>query len=63
MKLDGEKLLATLNLVKAEMIDSVKIALEGESESDSIIDHSSKCTINNVIQLIKSGDYTIEDKG
>ena len=60
MKLDGEKLLADLK----EHSEMLKKSM-GESDSQfTITNYANKLSqVSAIIFLIKSGDYTIEDKG
>ena len=62
MKLDGEKLLADLesnlkNLQKYEKAD-----IESEQYHDISLRRNFMQGVERAINLIKSGDYTIEDK-
>lgn len=63
MKLDGEKLLAKLEeLVDVLAADKVKYLNEGHLLEAGANDIAAS-SYQEVINAIKSGDYTIEDKG
>ena len=63
MKLDGEKLLARLEMAKANHIRGKLDARRKNLDDEAMIFRSGECTIQNVIEEIMTGDYTIEDKG
>ena len=58
MKLDGEKLLAALALVKDEFNSTGNMSL---SSDDKIVMRVGYQTVGNVIEMIESDDYTISE--
>lgn len=61
MKLDGEKLLAKLEKAKSNHIRDKLVSIRMEDYAEAAMYHAGECTIDNVINAIKSGDYTIEN--
>lgn len=60
MKLDGDKLIAKLELVKSNYISDKRAANDLENYGDALMYHSAECNIEMIISTIRSGDYTIE---
>ena len=59
MKLDGDKLLA--KLYKARKNHIIEKNKAESSSEDELIHFCAECTINNVIDEIMFGSYTIKD--
>lgn len=61
--LDGEKLLADLEVNIENLNTAINILIENEQWADLLRVEAGKATTNEVVRSIKSGDYTIDKEG
>mgnify|MGYP003655085402 CR=1 FL=1 len=57
--IDSEKLIDALLMARGRHIASKSVSIAEEEYGDSLMHHAAECTIDNTIELIKSGDFKL----
>lgn len=59
MQIDGEKLLEMLNENRKTFCKLKESSSNREGYDDALMNHAAECTIENIIEAVRSGKYNV----